>query len=70
MDSKLNEFKDALQYHLDKELDDRETFSEEMVEHIKKVYADLWEQKRKWLEEKKKKNNLNGLFFLLFFWLV
>lgn len=54
MDNNLNEFKDALQYHLDKELDDRETFSEEMVEHIKKVYADLWEQKRKWLEEKKK----------------
>lgn len=52
--SKLNEFKDALQYHLDKELDGRETFSEEMAEHIRKVYADLWEQKRKWLEEKKK----------------
>ena len=54
MDSKLNEFKDALQFQLDKELDGRETFSEEMVEHIKKVYADLWEERRKWEEEKKK----------------
>lgn len=57
MDSNLNEFKDMLQYHLDKELDDRETFSEEMVEHIKKVYADLWEQKRKWLAEKKEEQS-------------
>ena len=54
MDNKLNEFKDTLQYYLDEELGGIETFSEEMVEHIKKVYADLWEQKRKWLEDKKK----------------
>lgn len=52
--SNLNEFKEALQYHLDKELDGRETFSEEMAEHIRNVYADLCEQRRKWLEEKKK----------------
>lgn len=57
MDSNLNEFKQALQYHLDKELDDRETFSEEMVEHIKKVYSNLREQKRVWLEKKKEEQS-------------
>ena len=57
MDNNINEFKDALQYYLDNELDNRETFSEEMVEHIKKVYADLWEQKRKWLAEKKEEQS-------------
>ena len=57
MEDKLNEFKEVLQYHLNKELDEQETFSEEMVDHIKKVYADLWYQKRKWLEEKKKEQS-------------
>jgi len=55
--SKLNEFKDALQFQLDNELDNRETFSEEMVEHIRKVYADLWKQKKKWLAEKKEEQS-------------
>ena len=55
--SNLNDFKEALQIQLDNELDNRETFSEEMVQHIKKVYADLWEQKRKWLEEKKEEQS-------------
>jgi hypothetical protein len=57
MDNKFNEFKDALQYHLDTELDSRETFSEEMVEHIKQVYADMREQRRKWLESKKEEQS-------------
>lgn len=57
MDNNINEFKDALQYYLDNELDNRETFSKEMVEHIKKVYADLQEQKRQWLEKKKEEQS-------------
>jgi hypothetical protein len=57
MDNKFNEFKDALQYHLDTELDNRETFSEEMVEHIKQVYADMREQRRKWLDNKKEEQS-------------
>lgn len=54
MDNNLNGFKEALQFHLDTELDNMETFSEEMAEHIRNVYANLEEQKRKWLAEKKK----------------
>jgi hypothetical protein len=54
MDNNLNGFKEALQFHLDNELDNMETFSEEMAEHIRNVYANLEEQKRKWLAEKKK----------------
>lgn len=70
MDNNLNGFKEALQFHLDNELDNMETFSEEMAEHIRNVYANLEEQKKNGLQKKRKKDNLNGLPFLLFSWLV
>ena len=54
MGSNISEFKDALQEQLDKELDEMPTFSEEMAEHIRNVYAQLLEEERKWLEQKRK----------------
>ena len=54
MDDKINEFKDALQEQMDKELDGMPTFSEEMAEHIRGVYAKLFEEEQKWLEQKRK----------------
>lgn len=47
---KLNEFKEALQVELDKELDAMPTFTEEMAEHIRNVYADLNKQREEWLK--------------------
>ena len=52
MNDKINEFKDALQEQMDKELDEMPTFSEKMAEHIRGVYAKLFEEERKWLEQK------------------
>lgn len=46
----LDTIRDCLQEEIDRELDSRETFSEEMVEHIRNVYADLRRQKEEWLE--------------------
>lgn len=54
-DTKLSDFKDVLQKSIDFELDNMETFSLEMVEHIQEVYRNLREQKRLWLEQKNKK---------------
>ncbi len=54
MNDKINEFKDALQEQMDKELDEMPTFSEEMAEHIRGVYANLFEKERRWLELKRK----------------
>ena len=45
-DAKLSDFKDVLQKSIDFELDNMETFSPEMVEHIQEVYRNLREQKR------------------------
>ena len=53
-DAKLSDFKDVLQKSIDFELDNMETFSPEMVEHIQEVYRNLREQKRLWLEQKNK----------------
>ena len=53
-ENKINEFKDALQEQMDKELDEMPTFSEEMAEHIRGVYVNLFEEERKWLEQKRK----------------
>lgn len=57
-DNTLNDFKDAIQVELDKELDDMPTFTEEMAEHIRQVYADLNRQREEWL--KYKQNNDKG----------
>ena len=46
----LNKFKEALQVELDKELDVMPTFTEEMAEHIRQVYADLNKQRDEWLK--------------------
>lgn len=46
----LNNFKEALQIELDKELDAMSTFSEEMAEHIRNVYADLNKQREEWIK--------------------
>ena len=46
----LNNFKEALQVELDKELDVMPTFTEEMAEHIRQVYADLNKQREEWLK--------------------
>lgn len=40
-----------------KELDEKETFSEEMVDHIKDVYKNLDEQRQQWLDSKKKEES-------------
>lgn len=40
-----------------KELDEKETFSEEMVDHIKDVYKNLNEQRQQWLDSKKKEES-------------
>lgn len=48
--SELNEFKENLQIKLNEELDLMPTFSEEMAEHIRNVYADLNKQREEWLK--------------------
>lgn len=48
----LNDFKGFLQEELDNELNSKETFSEEMAEHIRQVYADLNRQREEWLKNK------------------
>lgn len=42
---------------VNKELDEKETFSEEMVDHIKDVYKNLNEQREQWLNSKKKEES-------------
>jgi nitrate/nitrite-specific signal transduction histidine kinase len=49
-DNELNQFKEELQLELDNELDLMPTFSEEMAEHIRNVYADLNKQREEWLK--------------------
>jgi hypothetical protein len=53
----LNTFKLRLQEELDKELMSKETFSEEMAEHIRNVYADLCKQREEWLKSKETNEN-------------
>ena len=36
------------------ELDGKPTFTEDMAEHIRNVYADLFKQKEEWLKNKEK----------------
>lgn len=48
--NELNQFKEKLQLELDNELDLMPTFSEEMAEHIRNVYADLNKQREEWLK--------------------
>lgn len=55
----LNQFKDVLQIELDKELDVMPTFSEEMVEHIRNVYADLNRQREEWIKTRQSKQESN-----------
>lgn len=55
----LNQFKDALQIELDKELDVMPTFSEEMAEHIRNVYADLDKQREEWIKTRQSKQESN-----------
>ena len=58
MDSKIyDEFKESLQEALDNELDNRETFSDEMVQHINDVYRQLWKEKIEWLKKKKEEQS-------------
>lgn len=58
MDSKISdEFKESLQEALDNELDNRETFSDEMVQHINDVYRQLWKEKIEWLKKKKEEQS-------------
>ena len=55
----LNQFKDVLQIELDKELDVMPTFSEEMAEHIRNVYADLNKQREEWVKTHLSKQESN-----------
>lgn len=55
----LNQFKDVLQIELDKELDVMPTFSEEMAEHIRNVYADLNRQREEWIKTRQSKQESN-----------
>ncbi len=55
----LNQFKDVLQIELDKELDVMPTFSEEMAEHIRNVYADLDKQREEWIKTRQSKQESN-----------
>lgn len=50
MNDNLNQFKKELQIQLDKELDEMPTFTEEMAEHIRNVYADLNKQREEWIK--------------------
>lgn len=56
----LNQFKDVLQIELDKELDVMPTFSEEMAEHIRNVYADLNKQREEWIKTHQSKQESNN----------
>lgn len=50
-------FQQFLNKMVNKELNEKETFSEDMVNHIKEVYRKLNEQKKQWLDEKKKEES-------------
>jgi hypothetical protein len=54
MENNFDGYKEALQRTIDSELDSMETFSPEMVKHIQKVYRELREQRRQWLEAKQR----------------
>lgn len=50
-------FQQFLNKMVNKELNEKETFSEDMVNHIKEVYRKLNEQRKQWLDEKKKEES-------------
>ncbi len=55
----LNDFKGFLQEELDNELNSQETFSEEMAEHIRQVYADLNRQREEWIKTRQSTQESN-----------
>lgn len=48
--------KDFVERQIKSELDEKPTFTEDMAEHIRNVYADLQRQKEEWLKNKQEKN--------------
>ena len=56
MDKAQELMKDFVERQLKLELDEKPTFTEDMAEHIRNVYADLQRQKEEWLKNKQEKN--------------
>lgn len=56
-DESYDFFQQFLNKMVNKELNEKETFSEDMVNHIKEVYRKLNEQRKQWLDEKKKEES-------------
>lgn len=56
MDKAHDIMKDFVERQLKSELDEKPTFTEDMAEHIRNVYADLQRQKEEWLKNKQEKN--------------
>ena len=50
-------YQDYLNNLANKELDEKETFSENMVDHIKDVYKNLNEKRKQWLKDKEKEES-------------
>lgn len=50
-------YQDYLNNLANKELDEKETFSESMVDHIKDVYKNLNEKRKQWLKDKEKEES-------------
>jgi hypothetical protein len=56
MDKVHDIMKDFVERQIKSELDEKPTFTEDMAEHIRNVYADLQRQKEEWLKNKQEKN--------------
>lgn len=49
--------KDFVDRQIKSELDGKATFTEDMAEHIRNVYADLQRQKAEWVAQQEKKES-------------
>lgn len=54
MDETNEIMKNFVDRQIKSELDGKPTFTEDMAEHIRNVYADLFKQKEEWLKNKEK----------------
>lgn len=55
MDDVNQIMKDFVDRQIKSELDGKATFDEDMVEHIRNVYADLQRQKEEWMKSQQEK---------------
>lgn len=49
--------KNIVNKEYNKELEDKPTFTEDMVKHIKDVYKDLYKKRAEWLANKEKEES-------------